>query len=70
MPATQRVSVVEDSRALLQRLGIDTGAVHDGGLSVSSPIDGALLARLEQVDKVEAMEATLQHLQAHDELYA
>ena len=25
--------------------------------SVSSPIDGALLARLEQVDKVEAMEA-------------
>jgi aldehyde dehydrogenase (NAD+) len=57
MPATQPVSVVEDSRALLQRLGIDTGAVHDGGLSVSSPIDGALLARLEQVDKVEAMEA-------------
>ena len=57
MPATQGVSVVEDSRALLQRLGIDARAVHDGGLSVSSPIDGALLARLEQVDKVEAMEA-------------
>ena len=57
MPAAQGVSVAEDGRALLQRLGIDAGAVHDGGLSVFSPIDGALLARLEQADKVEAMEA-------------
>lgn len=57
MPAPQVVSVVEESRALLQRLGIAAVAGHDGTLSVSSPIDGALLARLEQVDKFDALEA-------------
>lgn len=47
---TEHKNTREDLRATLARLGVDTGSLDRGDLAVTSPIDGAEIARLHRAN--------------------
>jgi len=56
-------SVVAETAAILERLGVDAAAWRDGGLAAHSPINGEQIARVREISADEAARAIDQ---AHD----